>query len=78
LVVQAIKHSHDRMIVTHGTHGGFMQRLSDIMGSREVVDLEVELVCDIEHDLGEKPIIRLVKLGVGEVLADVGSDTQRQ
>jgi len=55
-----------------------MKRLPNIVRCREMVHLEVELIGDVVHGFSQEPIIRLVKLGVGEVLADIGTDSQRE
>lgn len=78
MVIQAIEHRHDGMVVAQCAHSGFVQRLTHIVGGCKMENLVVELVGYVEHHPREKPVILLVERRVREVCANIGADTERQ
>ncbi len=70
----AIQDSEDRVIVAEGSYRSLMNNFCYSMGVDKMISLPVEKVVDVEHDLGQKPIICLVQRGVNKVTARIRFD----
>jgi len=55
-----------------------MKTLSDVMGDGEVEHLGMKEVVDVEHHLGQEPILCRVEGCVDEITSHVRLDGQRQ
>lgn len=66
------------MVLAKGVESSLVNTLGDIVGNDQMTHLGVEHVVDVEHELGEQPVIGGVQGCVDKIGTDIGLDGQGQ